>query len=129
MSVYSAIRKADSLLPGTLVEGPDDPRWQAIFKVGEHIESHPAAVWKYICRWGNHADEDLRNAIACCLLEHLLIYHFAKYFQRVEALALSDSLFGDMVSICWKFGQSEDPANSKRFDELQQRIKERCRSQ
>jgi hypothetical protein len=29
-----------------------------------------------VLKWGSHEDEDVRAAIATCLLEHLLEYHF-----------------------------------------------------
>jgi hypothetical protein len=76
MDVLEAIRQAESLLPGEPVEEGQDPRWQAIIAVGEHIESDPEVVWSFIRRWGSHRQEDLRDAVATCLLEHLLEHHF-----------------------------------------------------
>jgi hypothetical protein len=59
--------------------------------------------------WGGHEQDDLRDAIACELLdlEHLLEYHFVSVFPRVRELAQQDRLFADMFCRCWKFGQSE----------------------
>ena len=72
-TVQEAIRAADAVLPGRAApEGAEDPRWQAIIAVGRFLESEPDAVWQFIQRWGVHADDDLRMAIATCLLEHLL---------------------------------------------------------
>lgn len=120
MSVSEAIKHADSLLPGTPAsDGQEDPRWQAIFKVGDYVETSPDSVWQFVCRWGNHPLEDLRGAIACCILEHLLEYHFQLIFPRVEEAVKEDTLFADTFTRCWKFGQSETTPNSEEFDRLQ----------
>ena len=34
---------------------------------------------------------------------------------------MADPVFADTFARCWKFGQSEEPANSKRFDRLMRR--------
>jgi hypothetical protein len=122
MGVREAIRKANALLPGDPVEEGQDPRWQAIIAVQEFIESEPEAVWNFIRRWGGHPQEDLRDAVATCLLEHLLEHHFPVYFPQVEELALSDSLFGDMFLRCWQFGRVEESDNAERFEALQARL-------
>src|SRR5437763_13581729 len=100
--VSKVILAAEALLPGEPVTEGSDPRWQAIIAVGEYIESEPEAVWEFICRWGGHPQRDLRDAIATCLLEHLLEHHFATYFPRVEQMALADPLFGDTFLGCWQ---------------------------
>jgi hypothetical protein len=125
MSVQDAIRVAEALLPGEPApEGEKDPRWQAIIAVADFVPTEPEAVWEFVRAWGSHPQEDLRDAIACCLLEHLLEYHCATIFPLVEKLALKDPLFGDMFLRCWKFGQSDEPANAERFDALRQRLGE-----
>ena len=126
MSVSNAINGASALLPGMpAADGEDDPRWQAIIQIASFIETNPEEVWRFVVSWGGHEQEDLRNAIACVLLEHLLEFHFDLIFPRVEATAKTDSLFWDTFCRCWKFGQSEIPANAAKFDAL----KERCRDQ
>ena len=123
MDVSEAIREADALLPGVpSVEG-QDPRWQAIIRVGEFIESEPEAVWGFVCRWGGDAQQDLRNAVATCLLEHVLEHHFAAYFGRVEQLATLDRLFGDTFRRCWQLGQALSPGNAERFASLVRRLR------
>jgi hypothetical protein len=125
VTVQEAIAAADAILPGVAApEGARDPRWQAIIVVGEFIEDEPEAVWSFIVRWGASPNEDLRTAIATCLLEHLLEYHFDRFIVRVEQRALADRLFGDMTRGIWKFGQSEDPGRSERLDRLFQSIAE-----
>jgi hypothetical protein len=125
MSLCDAIDKADALLPGQPVEEGQDPRWQAIIAIGEYIECEPVAVWSFIRRWGCHPQEDLRDAIATCLLEHLLEHHFSVFFPQVEQAALADPWFADTFQRCWQFGQTELPENSARFDALKQRLRNR----
>jgi hypothetical protein len=124
VGVRDAIREADALLPGEPVDDGRDPRWQAIIRVGEFVQSDPEPVWQFVRRWAGHPQEDLRDAIATCLLEHLLEYHFETYFSHVEKAALSDPLFGDTFRRCWQLGQAEEPGNTERFQLLIRRIKE-----
>jgi hypothetical protein len=121
--VLEAIRRANALLPGEPADEGQDPRWQAIIAVGKYIDSDPEAVWSFIRRWGGHSQEDLRAAVATCLLEHLLEHHFAAFFPRVEQTALADSLFGDTFRRCWRFGQAEAPGNAERFEALRERVR------
>ena len=124
MTVHQAIAAAESVLPGQAApDGEVDPRWQAIIVVGEFVETDPAPVWAFVRRWGASSDKDLRMAIATCVLEHLLEYHFDHIISRVEEAALADYRFGDMVSHCWKFGESEEPNRAARFDALVQSIR------
>jgi hypothetical protein len=128
MNVSQAIKKAERILPGVaLPNGGIDPRWQAIMKVGEFIESHPEEVWQFTARWGKSRNSDLRAAVATCLLEHILEYHFAEFFPRTNELAQKSSLFADTFSLCAKFGQSELPENAKLFDQLKKSISRRLR--
>jgi hypothetical protein len=122
MNVRDAIAEAERILPGQAApEGAIDPRWQAIIRVEDFIRDEPEAVWAFILRWGCHADEDLRTAIATCLLEDLLKYHFADFFPKVSAAVEENSLFADTFRRCWKLGQAEQEGNGERFDQLQQK--------
>jgi hypothetical protein len=127
MSVSEAIRVAEALLPGKPVDEGPDPRWQAIIAVGEYQELEPEAVWSFIRRWGCHPQEDLRDAIATCLLEHLLESHFAQFFPLVENLARADQLFADTFQRCSGFGQAEEPGNNERFETLKVWIRRQSR--
>jgi hypothetical protein len=119
-SVWDAIESAERILPGeAAAEETLDPRWQAIIAVGHFIQEEPDAIWSFILRWGSNADEDLRTAVATCLLEHLLDYHFSRFFPQVEEAVRSNALFADTFSKCWKFGQAKEEDNAKRFDDLQ----------
>lgn len=117
MEAEEAIRAAERILPGLpSASGMQDPRWQAIIAVGEHIEVDPERVWQFAARWGSQPDPDIRMAIATCLLEHLLEAHFDLIFPQVEALALQDYHFADTFTSCWQFQPREE--NAKRMDEL-----------
>jgi hypothetical protein len=118
MSLHSVVARAEKLLPGKAAPNGQDPRWQAIIDVSEFIPTHPDEVWSFASRWGCADDDDLRDAIATCVLEHLLEHHFESMFPRVEELARSNSNFALTFRGCSKFGQSELPENSKRFDRL-----------
>lgn len=122
MDVIEAIRNADALLRGVPADEEQDPRWQAIMAIGEFVESEPAAVWAFIRRWGGHPQEDLRDAVATCLLEHLLEYHFAAFFPQVEQLAVADPMFADTFRRCWQFGQAREPGNAGRYAALTDRL-------
>jgi hypothetical protein len=119
--VQQAIVDADATLPG-----PDEnsfgPQWQVLIVIAEFVEAHPLEVWGVIDRWGNSTIEDLRDAIATLLLEHLLEFHFEQYIDRVESRALADRMFADTVRRCHKFGRSELPENSHRLDRLMEAI-------
>jgi hypothetical protein len=117
--VYQVIAAAETLLPG--MASPDnqpDPRWQAIIDVSEFLSDEPEAIWPFIVRWGSHPDEDLRSAVATCLLEHLLEHHFASFFPRTEDQVRQNPLFADTFSRCWEFGQACEPENAARFESL-----------
>ena len=120
MTVVEAIAAAESILPGHAApEGEIDPRWQAIIAVGEFIPTESEAVWAFVARWGCSEDADLRMAIATCLLEHLLEYHFDTFIDRVEVLARRERYFVHTISSCSKFGQSKEPGRAARLDRIQ----------
>jgi hypothetical protein len=119
MTVKEALAAAEDLLPGyPAPDGAEDPRWQAIIEVAFFVEREPETIWPFVLKWGSHADEDVRAAIATCLLEDLLQYHFDTIFPRVESAARSNPLFGKTVALCWKFGQAKEPECALRFDSL-----------
>jgi hypothetical protein len=91
----------------------------AIIEVTNHIESDPEEAWQFARKWGKCPQEDVRDAIACCLLEHLLEHHFHRLFSQVEQAVKEDDFFADTFGRCWKFRDSEAPANSEEFSRLQ----------
>jgi hypothetical protein len=130
MTVEEAIAAADAILPGVAApDGETDPRWQAVIAVAEFIETDPEPVWSFALRWGCSEDEDLRAAIATCVLEHLLEHHFDRYISKVEEAVLANGYFADTASTCSKFGESESAApHSARFDRLIALARQRTRS-
>lgn len=103
-------------------------RWGACSLLGWMVESHPKRVWPLVVKWGAVRSADIRSAIACCVLEHLLEYHFKQYFELARRIVeAGNARFADTLSMCWKFGQTEEPNNAKAFDALIERIREtRC---
>jgi hypothetical protein len=118
-TVHETISHAELLLPGSPApDGQPDARWQAIFDVSEFIDKNPDEVLAFTLRWGSHANEDVRAAISCCLLEHLLERHFLKVFPKIEATVRSDALFAETFRLCFKLGQAGLPENAARFERL-----------
>ena len=77
-------------------------RWQAVIVVGESIDSNPDAVWNIVAAFGDSRDDDMRSAIACVLLEHLLDTDFDRYFSRVQDEVRRGRLrFLDTLAMCW----------------------------
>jgi hypothetical protein len=129
LTIEEAIAAAERILPGEVApEDERDPRWQAIIVVAEFLITDPEAIWPFTVRWGSHADEDLRMAIATCVLEHLLERHFDRFIDRVEAAAMASSEFASTVSSCSKFGLTKETGRAARFDRLCAKVsKTRCR--
>jgi len=119
MTPQEAIAAAELLLPGVPApEGTEDARWQAVIEIAFFAEGEPSLIWPFVLKWGSHQDEDLRAAIATCLLEDLLEYHFDVIFALAESAARSNIYFRDTLKQCWKFGQAKEPDRSARFDRL-----------
>ena len=112
-SVQEKLAVAEQLLPGrTAPEGTEDARWQAIIEVAMFAEREPEAIWPFVLKWGSHEDEDVRAAIATCLLEDLLQYHFDLLFPRVAFAARSSEFFAKTTAMCWKFGEAAEPVRA-----------------
>ena len=112
-----AIAKAERLLPGTPRKG-SDPRWQAILMLEDFIPSHPEELWEFVLRWGKHMQADLRSAIACCLLEHLLADQFSLIFPRACDAARKSRRFRDTLGRCNWIGQAARPRYAVELDRL-----------
>jgi hypothetical protein len=113
-----ALRKLERLLPGEPVPG-NDPRWQAMLAVQDRfIVSHPEEIWEFVLRWSKHPQTDLRDAVACCLLEHLLENHFELLFPRVHNAAEKSRRFSDTLRRCYWLGQAASPRNARSLDHL-----------
>jgi hypothetical protein len=79
LSYYSL---AKSLVP----DSDNNCRWQSLIVISELVEVQPELVWDVVSKFGNSNDEDMRMAIACVLLEHLIDYDFDTYFTKVREL-------------------------------------------
>ena len=101
-------------------------RWRGLCNVLWHFpELYPDDLWPYVVKWGTARSRDLRSGVACCLLEHVLEYHFAQFFPLCRQLIESgDARFADTLSMCWKMGQAEEPENAKAFNALTARVKQ-----
>ena len=118
----NAIRRAERILPGKPApDSESDPRWQAIIRIGDFVETQPETVWAFVRRWGKHPDPDLRSAIATLLLEDLLQYHFDLIFPSVENEVRASMRFKDTLKRCWKLGQAKKPRNAAKIDRLLRR--------
>jgi len=123
-SVQEAIEAAEKILPGEVAPaGQKDPRWQAIMLIEDFIEDEPEAILPFVLKWGVHEQEDLRWAIACLLLEHLLEFHFELIFPRVQEAAIANPLFADTFLKTSKLGQAKKERNSNLFDALRSKLK------
>jgi hypothetical protein len=71
-------------------------------------------------------ETDLRwQAVIAVVLEH----HFDRYISKIEEAVLADSQFAAAVTVCSRFGQSENSAiGSARFDRLHELARQRSRS-
>jgi len=122
-SAQEAIEAAEQILPGKVApDGQEDPRWQAIILIEDFVKDEPEAILPFVLKWGIHEQEDLRWAIACLLLEHLLEFHFELIFPRVHEATMANRLFADTFLKSWKLGQSKEEANSIRFDALRSKL-------
>jgi hypothetical protein len=83
--------------------------------VSELLRDDPESIWPFTVRWGSHPDEDLRMAIATCVLEHLLERHFDRFIERVEAAAWASPEFAWTVQMCSKFLLTEKSGRAARF--------------
>jgi len=123
-TIQRLIDHANAILPG--IPAPEDeidPRWQAVIRIGRYVETHPEEIWPFVCRWGKHAQSDLRAAISTCLLEHLLEYHFDLLFPLVQAEATKSVRFADTFHTCWLFGQAKLPENASMVERLKRRLR------
>ena len=122
-TAHDAIKQAEPVLavPNVSEDGLDS-HWQAIIRVAEFAETEPDLLWAFALKWGFSPDPELCQAVAACLLEHLLQFHFTYLFPKVAAAAREDQLFADTFLRCWEFGQTEEAANAARFQALKEEL-------
>ena len=111
----AAVERAEAML----ASADNDTRWQGAILLGEFCRTAPETIWPAVVRWGSSTDDDMRTAIATCVLEHILEHHFDPFFDHSrEIIAAGNSAFADTLSRCWRFGQAKLPTNKTRLDEL-----------
>lgn len=102
----------------------ESTRWAAAEAAGELIAESPWDVWRLVLRHGGSANEDVRVAVATCILEHLLEHQFAAFFPLLEAeIRAGNHLLGDTFRRCWKFGDAEEASNAKKWDSLLREVR------
>lgn len=102
-----------------LASPDEDTHWQAAIALGEFSETDPETIWPLVEKWGSCPDEDTRDAIATCVLEHILEANFEPFFSRVAQLIQQGNFnFAETFLGCWKFGEAKLPCNSEKFDQL-----------
>lgn len=120
-SVHRAIARAERILAGGRVSDPreSDPGWQAMLDLQDRfVRSNPDEVWSFVLRWGKHSRKNLRAAVGCCLLEHLLEHHFEILFPRVQAAVRKSRRFRDTLRQCYWMGDAARPRNARALDRL-----------
>ena len=91
-----------------------------MFDVKDYIRTDPEAVWAFVARWGRHRSEDLRAAVGCVILEHLLPLHFDSIFPRARKLALENHRFAYTLCMCWSSFCA--PRNRPRLERCQKQL-------
>jgi hypothetical protein len=115
-SISRALARAERLLPSKPTY-PADRRWRAMKDIhDEFIKTHPEEIWQFVLRWGKHPQTDLRDAVACCLLEHLLENHFNLIFPRVREAAKASRRFADTLRRCYWMGEAAWAPNAAILD-------------
>jgi hypothetical protein len=110
-------RKSIAALEKDFGSKSEKRRWQAAIELGEYCEKEPEKVWTVVLKYGSSKNADVRTAVATCVLEHLLEYHFEIYFSKSVAVIKSGNrIFGETLAMCRKFGELEKKSNSAKFD-------------
>ena len=103
-----------SLAKPLIRDSDSNCRWQAAIVVGESIATHPDAVWQVVLECGEPRDADMRSAIACVLLEHLLESDFDRYFSLLrEEVTGGQRWLLDVLSMCHVFGADAEDHKKK----------------
>jgi hypothetical protein len=105
------------LLERRLESDLETERWSAAAALGEYVFEYPDRAWPLVVRFGSSDIEDTRQAIATCVLEHILEHHFEAFFPLLEAeIAKGNENLIDTLQLCSKFGQSLEPSHTERWE-------------
>ncbi len=118
MSDEKATNKINEL-EAELFSADEKRYWKAAADICEYVQEAPDLIWPLVVKAGSSDEEDLRMAIATCVLEHLLGEHFDKYFPIAEEMIIAGNRnLRSTLTHCWKMGLSEEERNSLRWDKL-----------
>lgn len=102
----------------------NDVRWQSIIVIGEYIPfgKRNDEIWDILIEFGGR-DDDMQDALATVLLEHLLEYDFERSVDRITLTlqacsSASADILVDLLRRCWPFGQAE-----RKWQKVQEIIK------
>ena len=107
-----------------LASGNEHARWQAAITLGEFAEPSPERIWPLVLKHGSRRQADARMAIATCVLEHILEYHFDAFFPRVSDAARTSRWFRETFRSCWRMGRAQSPRNARRWRRLERELDE-----
>jgi hypothetical protein len=68
-------------------------RWGAFSILGEYAQTHPKQLWPLVIKWGSVPSKDIRDGVACCILEHIFEYHFGEFFAKAMQHASQEPRF------------------------------------
>jgi hypothetical protein len=105
----------------TLISDPR-VRWPAVFALGDYAKSHPKELWPLVLKWGSVRSRDIRDGVRCCILEHILEYHFREFFSKAARRAERDARFAYTLQGIYKFGEAAKPRNAALYDGLMARL-------
>ena len=107
-----------------LASRSEHARWQAAIALGELAQSAPDRIWALVLKHGSRRHADVRMAIATCVLEHILEYHFDAFFPIVADATRRNQWFRDTFRSCWRMGQADVPRNARRWRGLKRELDE-----
>lgn len=91
----------------------NDCRWQACIVISEFLMEYPDELWAIALHYGTDDDEDMRDAIATVILEHLLEMHRSRYLPLAHLAADANPLFADTLQRCWWFGDGDSGGQNR----------------
>ncbi|NLY00166.1 MAG: hypothetical protein GXY83_29050 [Rhodopirellula sp.] len=86
-----------------------DVRWQALIVIGSYIPfgRRNEEIWNLIVEFCG-IDDDMQDALATVLLEHLLEHDFDRTVERIKtAIPVRSVPLLGLLERCWQFGQPE----------------------
>ncbi len=77
-------------------------RWRILVAIEDFAERCPERIWPFVVKWGSVLNRDIRQGVACCILEHILEFHWDEYFAESRAVIDRGNIrFAYALSFCW----------------------------